>query len=127
MQVFDTAKGELRCELPYRRARYFSSDGRLVAGERPMLVDLTTKEETPLISQGLRPVRYWIDPARSHLLDGDSRSGKIDIWDLASGTQLATISTGEHFVHEVCFFPDGKGFVTKSGFGLQFWAAKKAE
>jgi RNA polymerase sigma factor (sigma-70 family) len=116
----------------------FAADGRTLAADRgkeTRLWDLTTGEVRQTIQGGALDGRnFALAPDGRYLVQGDSATGVIRLYETATGKESRTLQGDRAGVHAVAFHLDGKTFAS-SGFdhavklwdvatGQQLWLAE---
>lgn len=100
----------------------FAPDGKvlLAARNRGLLVDLTTGKvvgELPL-AEGLKSAAF--SPDGRFLACGDM-FGKVEIWDVAKGTQVQTVGGLSGYVQSLAFSADGRLLAAGAWRGINVW------
>lgn len=101
-----------------------SPDGKTAAIIQPpapaRLLHLTDREKVPLPGTE-SAFTLAFSPNGKMLAVGDPSYDGAQLWDVATGQRVATVSAGGSVTEEMAFTPDGKTLVTTDGTHLQFW------
>ncbi len=103
----------------------YSPDGKSLAvgsGDgKVRMWDLRAGKMIQELNAGGSPIIALSSWPRGNWLAAGGHNGQITVWDWQSGRQLRKIQT-EHFLHSLCFSPDGRILVTGHGQGIvQVW------
>ncbi len=89
-------------------------------GNSVVEIELATGKVTRRLETPNGPYNLDVTPDGRILVVTQKTVGSVTLWDLASGTMLAEISTGRRVTHGVTITPDGRyAFVSAEGIGAE--------